>query len=287
MDQFIMNNCKIANELRKYRDLAGAINRVTLSERKDNYAEYIITQDLTYLDMVTANAVYSLWRGGRGENGFGAEAVGQIMAGRMDRRLRPEKQAQVEARLQKLARTQLYILADHDSQAQQELYEGDFLPLTWESAGTRLSFRFRPRQTMPLYQYAEERGQLIKVPFSRLRDDGAGQTRLNNNDQTLLLRHYLLQELEIVLYPDNRVEEREIRLLKRDGEGREYGLLWVLGLAGQEPNQTAAKRVQRIVEQLMDNCRKNGYVTQDQYQLLPAEQGYGVRLFSRDKEKRK
>ena len=81
MEQFIMNNCKIANELRKYRDLTGCVNRVSLSDDPENYADYVITQELSYLDMVTANAVYSLWRSGEGENGFRAETIGQIMAG--------------------------------------------------------------------------------------------------------------------------------------------------------------------------------------------------------------
>ena len=67
MEQFIMNNCKIANELRKYRDLTGCVNRVSLSDDPENYADYVITQELSYLDMVTANAVYSLWRSGEGE----------------------------------------------------------------------------------------------------------------------------------------------------------------------------------------------------------------------------
>lgn len=67
IDRFFMNNCKIANELRKYRDLAGCLNQVSLSGERvripsdsADYAEYFISENLTYLDMVTANAVYTL-----------------------------------------------------------------------------------------------------------------------------------------------------------------------------------------------------------------------------------
>lgn len=289
MEQFIMNNCKIANELRKYRDLTGCVNRVSLSDDPENYADYVITQELSYLDMVTANAVYSLWRSGEGENGFRAETIGQIMAGDMDRRLRPEKQDEVEARLQRLAKTELYILADHDQQAKQEAYEGPFLPIIWESGKSRLRFHFRDKGQMPLYQYAEDRGQLIRLPVSLLRDDEKqGQTKLNNNDRTLLLRHYLLQELEIVRYPANRVDRRELRLLKRDEAGNEYGLLWTLGLTAEEKNQTAeVKRAQQTMEQLMDNWRKSGYVTEEEYQPLPPEKGYGLLLLGCDKSEKK
>lgn len=289
MEQFIMNNCKIANELRKYRDLTGCVNRVSLSDDPENYADYVITQELSYLDMVTANAVYSLWRSGEGENGFRAETIGQIMAGDMDRRLRPEKQDEVEARLQRLAKTELYILADHDQQAKQEAYEGPFLPITWESGKSRLRFHFRDEGQMPLYQYAEDRGQLIRLSVSLLRDDEKqGQTKLNNNDRTLLLRHYLLQELEIVRYPANRVDRRELRLLKRDEAGNEYGLLWTLGLTAEEKNQTAeVKRAQQTMEQLMDNWRKSGYVTEEEYQPLPPEKGYGLLLLGCDKPEKK
>lgn len=289
MEQFIMNNCKIANELRKYRDLTGCVNRVSLSDDPENYADYVITQELSYLDMVTANAVYSLWRSGEGENGFRAETIGQIMAGDMDRRLRPEKQDEVEARLQRLAKTELYILADHDQQAKQEAYEGPFLPIIWESGKSRLRFHFRDKGQMPLYQYAEDRGQLIRLPVSLLRDDEKqGQTKLNNNDRTLLLRHYLLQELEIVRYPANWVDRRELRLLKRDEAGNEYGLLWTLGLTAEEKNQTAeVKRAQQTMEQLMDNWRKSGYVTEEEYQPLPPEKGYGLLLLGCDKSEKK
>lgn len=114
MEQFIMNNCKIANELRKYRDLTGCVNRAGLSDDPENYVEYVITRELSYMDMVTANAVYSLWRSGEGDNGFRAETIGQIMAGDMDRRLRPEKQDEIEERLQKLAGTELYIIPGKD-----------------------------------------------------------------------------------------------------------------------------------------------------------------------------
>lgn len=289
MEQFIMNNCKIANELRKYRDLTGCVNRAVLSDDQKNYVEYVITRELSYMDMVTANAVYSLWRSGEGENGFRAETIGQIMAGDMDRRLRPEKQDEIEARLQRLAATELYILADHDQQAMQEVYEGAFLPLTWEAGRSRLRFRFREGGQMPLYQYAEERNQLIRIPVSLLRDDETlGQARLNNNDRTLLLRHYLLQELEIVRYPGNRIDEREVRLLKRDEAGNEYGLLWLLGLAGEGKSPAAeARRAQQTVDQLLDNWRKSGYVTQEQYQPLPEEKGYGVLLLNGDNTEKK
>ena len=284
-----MNNCKIANELRKYRDLTGCVNRAGLSDDPENYVEYVITRELSYMDMVTANAVYSLWRSGEGDNGFRAETIGQIMAGDMDRRLRPEKQDEMEARLQRLAKTELYILADHDQQAKQEAYEGPFLPIIWESGKSRLRFHFRDKGQMPLYQYAEDRGQLIRLPVSLLRDDEKqGQTKLNNNDRTLLLRHYLLQELEIVRYPANRVDRRELRLLKRDEAGNEYGLLWTLGLTAEEKNQTAeVKRAQQTMEQLMDNWRKSGYVTEEEYQPLPPEKGYGLLLLGCDKSDKK
>lgn len=203
MEQFIMNNCKIANELRKYRDMTGCVNRAGLSDDPENYVECVITRELSYMDMVTANAVYSLWRSGEGDNGFRAETIGQIMAGDMDRRLRPEKQDEIEERLQRLAGTELYILADHDQQAMQEVYEGAFLPLVWET-------------------------------------------------------------------------------------GCEYGLLWVLGLMAEGKNPAAeAKRIQQTLEQLLGNWRKSGYVTENQYQFLPEEKGYGVLLLSGDKTEKK
>lgn len=286
-NRFIFNNCKIANELRKYRDLAHCINQVSLSGEKyrkpsdcTDYAEYIISQELSCLDMIVANAAYTVMTAITPGTSFPAEAIARVMAGNLERRITSKKRAELESCLQKLAETQLYILAEHDHQVEQDLYEGAFLPITWEPDGGRLKFQFQPGKTMPLYQYAEHHRQLIQIPFQRLRDDQDTELiRHNNNDRMLLLRHFLLQELEVLRYPDNRVKEQKIRLVKKDREGQEMGLLWILGLleSGQDYTSTAQK-VQTIMQQLLDNWQRCGYMDTIQYQVLPPEEGMGIQL---------
>ena len=291
IDRFIMNNCKIANELRKYRDLAGCINQVSLSGERGrkpsdcaDYAEYFISENLTYLDMVTANAAYTLLVNSPAQTTFQADSIGQIMAGNMGWRVPKRMKCDLEARLQKLAGTQIYILADHDHQVEQDLYEGMFLPVAWETVGEKIKFQFLPEKQMPLYQYAEHHRQLIEVPFSRLRDDqGDHQVQHNNTERMLALRHYLLQELEILLYENNKVKDQQIRLLKKDREGNELGLLWLLGIAEdtsvKDPG-AVAKRLQKSIRQLLDNWQKCGYLGSLQYQMLPPGDGFGVRIVS-------
>lgn len=111
IDRFFMNNCKIANELRKYRDLAGCLNQVSLSGERvripsdsADYAEYFISENLTYLDMVTANAVYTLMVTRPNQTAFQADLIGQIMAGNLGWRVPPRMRQDLEARLQKLSR---------------------------------------------------------------------------------------------------------------------------------------------------------------------------------------
>ena len=291
ISRFVMNNCKIANELRKYRDLAGCLNQVSLSGERvrwpsdaADYAEYFVSRDLTYLDMVVANAAYTLLVSSPPGAVFQADTIARVMAGNMERRIAEKKRRELEACLQKLAGVQMYILADHDHQVEQDLYEGAFLPVEWEERGGRLDFRFLPDRGMPLYQYAEHHRQLIDVPFHRLRDDqGDSQIRHNNHDRMLLLRHYLLQELEILLYQGNKVSEQQIRLLKRDREGNELGLLWVLGITGERAERVkdlaaVAQKVQRSIRQLLDNWQASGYLGNLRYQMLPAEEGFGVRI---------
>lgn len=290
IDGLLLNNCKIANELRKYRDLAGCLNQVSLSgewvrtpSQSADYAEYYISQDLTFLDMMTANAVYTLMVNREPGAEFQAETVAQIMAGNPAWRLAGKRRGEVEQRLQKLAQTRLCILADHDHQVEQDLYEGSFLPAEWEPSGARLRFRFLPGRQMPLYQYAEDHRQLIKVPFRCLRDDGAnGQISHNNNDRMLALRHYLLQELEILRYEKNKVEERPIRLLKRDREGNELGLLWILGITGEGREEKdmspVARKVQKQMEELLENWKRSGYLEGIQYTILSPEEGFGIHL---------
>ena len=289
IDRFIMNNCKIANELRKYRDLAGCLNQTSLSGawvRKPSdsadYAEYYISENLTYLDMVTANAAYTLMVNSPPQAEFQADAIAQIMAGNLEWRIVEKRRSELEARLQKLAQTQIYILADHDHQVEQDLYEGPFLPVSCQSSGGRMKFQFLAGKQMPLYQYAEHHRQLIEVPFHRLRDDPeGGPVRHNNNDRMLLLRHFLLQELEILLYENNKVEDRNFRLLKTDREGNEFGLLWILGILGDGEEQVkdpaaVAKKVQISIQQLLDGWQKSGCLGSLQYRMLSPQEGFGV-----------
>ena len=288
-DRFVMNNCKIANELRKYRDLAGCLNQVSLSSERvrrpsdaADYAEYYISQGLSYLDMVVANAAYTLMSSAA-DSPFHAETVARLMAGDPDWRIGEKRRGELEARLQKLAGTQIYILADHDHQVEKDLYEGAFLPLAWEKEGSKLRFRFRPGEPMPLYQYAEHHRQLIEVPVSRLRDaPGEGQAKRSNTERVLLLRHYLIQELEVLLYPGNKVKEQQIRLLKRDREGHEMGLLWILGIIPEQDEDKdyglLAQKVQKTLGQMLAGWQDSGVLQAARYQLLPAEEGYGVRL---------
>ena len=292
LDRFTMNNCKIANELRKYRDLAGGLNQVSLSGERVrrpsdacDYAEYFISEDLTYLDMVIANAAYTLMTKSPPRSGFQADVIAKIMAGSMERRITAKKRAELEACLQKLSRVRLCILADHDHQVEQDLYEGVFLPVEWEDNGGKVTFHFLSGQPMPLYQYAEHHRQLIEVPFKHLRDGEAEhQVRHNNNDRMLLLRHFLLQELEILMYQNNKVAEQHIRLLKQDREGSEFGLLWTLGIIGDNTQprdpSAVAQKVQRSIQQLLDGWQTSGYLGTLQYQALSPEDGFGVRIFS-------
>lgn len=295
IDRLIMNNCKIANELRKYRDLAGCVNQVSLSGKRvrrpsdaADYAEYFISEDLSYLDMVVANAAYTLMVNSSPQAEFQADVIARIMAGNMERRIDGKRRQELERRLQKLAGIQLYILADHDHQVEQDLYEGAFLPVEWEKRGGRMRFHFLPGQSMPLYQYAQHHRQLIEVPFDRLRDDqGENQIRHNNNDRTLLLRHYLLQELEILLYQHNSVEDLQIRLMKRDQEGNEFGLLWTLGMIGDAETRSVkdlhalARNVQNTMQQLLENWQVSGYLGPLQYEMVPEGKNFGVKITSR------
>ena len=138
---------------------------------------------------------------------------------------------------------------------------------------------------MPLYEYAEHHRQLIEVPLDRLRDN-PNSPQHNNTDRMLALRHYLLQEVEILLYEHNRVNALQIRLLKEDAEGNEWGLLWVLGITGTSETQTVkdpsavAKRVQKSMAALLEGWQQSGYLGSLQYQMLSAQDGFGVRMAS-------
>ena len=288
MDHFVMNNCKITNELRKYRDLSGCVNQVSLSGTKvrrpddaADYAEYFISEDLSCMDMVVANAAYTLMSSGSGQ-AFQAETIARLISGSPGLRIGEKRRVDLESRLTKLAGVQIHILADHDHQVERDLYEGTFLPISWSVNHGKLKFQFLPGETMPLYQYAADHRQLIQIPLSSLRDDpDDGGDRRNNTDRALLLRHYLLQELEVLKYPDNKVTEQRLRLLKRDQEGHEMGLLWILDIIPDAEDESkdplpVAQKVQRTIAQMLDGWQKGGLLQSVKYQMLTAEEGFGV-----------
>lgn len=285
---FVMNNCKIANELRKYRDLSGCVNQVSLSGSRvrrpsdaEDYAEYFISKDLSYMDMVVANAAYTLMSSGF-RQAFQAETIARLISGSPGLRIGEKRRADLESRLTKLAGIRIQILADHDHQVQQDFYEGTFLPISWADDHGKLKFQFLPDETMPLYQYAADHRQLLQIPISSLRNDAEdGKNRRNNTDRSLLLRHYLLQALEVLKYPDNKVTEQRIRLLKRDQEGHEMGLLWILGIIpdteeGTKDFAPMAQTVQQSIVRMLESWQKSGLLQPVEYQLLTAEEGFGV-----------
>ena len=288
MDYFVMNNCKIANELRKYRDLSGCVNQVSLSGTRvrrpsdaDDYAEYFISEDLSYMDMVVANAAYSLMASGSRQT-FQAETIARLISGSPGLRVGEKRRADLESRLTKLAGVQIQILADHDHQVERDLYEGAFLPISWTDDHGKLKFQFLSGEAMPLYQYAADHRQLLQIPLSSLRNDSEdSKNRRNNTDRALLLRHYLLQELEVLKYPDNKVTEQKIRLLKRDQEGHEMGLLWILGIIpdteeGTKDSAPVAQTVQQTIARMLEGWQKSGLLQPVAYQPLTAEEGFGV-----------
>ena len=74
--------------------------------------------------MVVANAAYTLMVNNPPQAEFQADAIARVMAGNMERRIDGKRRQELEVHLQKLAGIQLYILADHDHQVEQDLYEG-------------------------------------------------------------------------------------------------------------------------------------------------------------------
>ena len=60
VDYISINNTKIANSIRKYDQLAGVrgiVQTNARSSRRKIFSQFVITQDLSYLEMTAADAV--------------------------------------------------------------------------------------------------------------------------------------------------------------------------------------------------------------------------------------
>lgn len=211
LEIFSINNTKIANCIRKESNLPATRNVVTISKRTakskiQNY--FVISQDLSYFEMTVADAIYSVYL--QGETKFTPRKILMMMTGDENISLPKERKKQLETIIEKLCLTTIDIFCPQETNDKvDERYEGAFLFAVKE----KNEFRFTKDHPLPLYAYGEDRKQMITIPRFLLNVPG-----LSNTNENILLKQYLIHELELVRNKNNSVLEKTFRVLDYKNE---------------------------------------------------------------------
>lgn len=107
--------------------------------------------------------------------------------------------------IEKLCLTKIDIFCPQEANDKiNDRYDGAFLSVVKEKNG----FRFSKKRPLPLYAYGEDKKQMITIPRFLL-----NVPALSNTNENILLKQYLIHELELVRNKRNNVSEKTFRIL--------------------------------------------------------------------------
>lgn len=261
MKCFRFNNTKIANSIRRNRDLPGYRLSVTVSRRgapKPIHAYFVLTQDLGYWDMAVADAIYSLLQ--EGKRHFTPRAVLAAAAADPGITVPAGRRQQISSSIDRLIHTEIFISCHEERETSPELqprYGGAFLRAAADGKG----YRFLDDAPMPLYAYAEAKRQLITVPAAVMGcTKQQPDCRLVNNNATILLRHFLIHELELVRNPNNRLAERVFYFRGKQSESLWVALEVDIASMSAESRSNLSREMFRKSITLMEGWTEAGYL---------------------------
>ncbi len=306
---YYINNCKVADCLRKklfeYGSFKDQWNKVEVgSKKKGDSAEKIFTKvklvredadeiaPIDYFDMMVADAIYSLWTS-LGMDEITPLDIHRVMAGDAERTMTKNSREEIVSSVDKLASTRIIIDCKDEMTGRKNgkanlsyddwfidcekiEYEGDEEKERATDKNGRekkQKIKYIINDNMPIYSYAEDLGQIIKVPISLLDTrnmpvrsskgkeekeedkktrkmlDKDGEARLRKNsrdtDDVVMLKHILIRRIEVMKNGHNDVSERRISLIRRDSKSSNLytGILPLMGITRtyeREKNKASA-----------------------------------------------
>lgn len=256
-----LNNTKIANSIRRYRDLPGYRLTVTVSRRNSREiirSQFVITNDLLPWDLAVADAIYSLHADGCRK--ITPRSVLVVLSGDDRISVPAQRRLQLEQCIDRLIATQIHIDCAAECALSPSLlprYGGGFLCAEKIPGGYRLP----DEAPMPLYAYAEAKRQIITVPTALLACISSESQHMVNSRENLLLRHHLIHELELIRNPNNSVSEKTFFF-----RGKQSEPLWEMleldaGAMPPEFRAAKARELYRKTRLLMESWQTLGYLT--------------------------
>lgn len=261
IEYFYINNTKIANMLRKKKDMD--IVNMQETDIGGGKASYYVSSQLSYFDMVVADAIYTLYRSGF-EN-INPRLIMRVMSGNFEQVLSPAKRNPIVKSIEKLRNTEIVIKEQRKNAKRKNIaVQGAFLPCT--KLDGKQNDRYQLTEKMPLYEYAEEAKQMIAIPINIYQANVQADT-----EQMILIRHYVLQRISVYYNGKNSYNDGKIVLLKGSYNGKEKhtGMLVSLDMVSpyyeaSESKRVLEQRVKRVkirVKNLLDHYKEIGWIT--------------------------
>lgn len=217
LNNISMNNTKLANIIKKYDDLIGWRNIITTSARGAKIKkeiQFVINRNLSQFDMAVADAVYSLEM--QGIHRITARKILVAMSGDEFISVPKERKLQIEETVDGLIATEIHISCKEEkSDTILPRYGGRFIDAVKEGNG----YLLQGETPMPLYAYGEAKRQMITVPWELLNyrsvEGKEKSDRIINSNENILLKFYLIQQLEIIKNKRNTEKDKTFRFKNR------------------------------------------------------------------------
>ena len=280
-DTFIINNTRIANILRKdcrypfYANrkthLVGSRCEIDVGPDIRPRTQFVIDipadekgiQELTYLDMIIADAIYTIYS--HGKKKFTPNSILTEITGRANVSLAPDRKKRYLQSIEKLCQTTIDIYCPGENEKDPEnlcsRYHGSFLSAkkiqndTSDTGRNKVvNYQFKDDTAtfvMPLYEYGVAKKQMITVSPTLLQ-----LPFKEKKDEYIILAHYLLHELEIVRNPNNKVANRRFYPYD-ERKDKSYQVFGALGIDPSSLSQkNCLEKAQEIYQSMISILKK-------------------------------
>ena len=293
---FYMNNCKLMQQL--YEEEFPPMEKQKVTVGKERAVYFAVKENFTfsYYEKILCDAVYSIWvlyrylrdsvekYEGRREMTFTVTDVLACMSGKDDIRIRktkdgrPGKEERLIESLEKLGKADIGIWWEEERKERKltgvsPVIAGKFLPIR-RIDGTG-KFRLNLDVGLPVYEYAAALHQMIRIPklilsceeWKNEKGEKIPALTLQNSDEILMLKHQIVQRLELLRNEKNRFTNRKIRYYYESHrkEGNVDGLFATMGIRKEQFASDSAwankkQALDRQVHAMLDYYCNIGYL---------------------------
>ncbi len=259
---FYMNNTKLAGDIRNGRYAPGELRACSVFRDGGAKTSYALSEVLSRLDCLAADAVYTIFKNGR--QAFTAGEVLRVLSGSASQNARKERE--IDDILDRLMRTEISIHCTEEMRKRKKAGPDDEVILSGPYLSARREknrYRFLGTDVagvLPLYAYAELTRQMIAFPVELL-DVHGERGRLTNTTENICIKRFLIRRLEVLRNRNNQ-STGNMRIISLQDSGE---LMAEIGMNEREYESTTARRqklrsIHQTVRSILQYYQQVGYI---------------------------